>query len=70
VVRVDIGSKTTFIVGPGVGASLATGKSRYPIARNTVKPVLRSHHWDKEKLALQDKWPLKVSMTGQEKIDH
>ena len=40
----------------------------------TVKPVLRGHLWDKQKVALYDKWPLKwgsiymkVSMIGQEK---
>ena len=42
----------------------------------TVKPVLRGHPWDKEKVALLDRWPLKrgsihmkFSMTGQEKND-
>ena len=43
----------------------------------TVKPVLRGHDlWDKEKVALEDRWPLKrgsvyvkSSMTGQEKDD-
>ena len=41
----------------------------------TVKPVLRRHYWDKEKVALEDKWPLKggsihmnLSMKGQEKV--
>jgi hypothetical protein len=24
---------------------------------STVKPVLRGHLWDKEKVALQDRWP-------------
>jgi hypothetical protein len=43
-VRVDIGSKTTFIVGPCVGASLATGKSRYPIARNTSRRKCNQFH--------------------------
>jgi hypothetical protein len=27
--------------------------------KGLVKPVLRGHLWDKEKLALQDRWPLK-----------
>ena len=42
----------------------------------TVKPALRGHLWDKENVALQDRWPLKrgsihikLSMTGQEKGD-
>jgi hypothetical protein len=42
----------------------------------TVKPVLRGHLWDKEKVALWDRWPLnrgsihmKLSMTWQEKDD-
>jgi len=42
----------------------------------TVKPVLRGHIWDKEKVVLQDRWPLKrgsiymkFSMTRQEKSD-
>ena len=42
---------------------------------NTVKPVLRGQLWDKEKVTLQDRWPLKrgsfhmkFSMTGQEKV--
>jgi hypothetical protein len=42
----------------------------------SVKPVLRDHFWDKEKAALQDRWPLKrgaihmkYSLTGQEKCD-
>jgi hypothetical protein len=26
---------------------------------NIVKPVLRGHLWDKEKVALYDRWPLK-----------
>jgi hypothetical protein len=37
-------------------------------------PVLRGHFWDKDKVALQDRWHLKrglshmkLSMTGQEK---
>ena len=41
-----------------------------------VKPVLRGHILDKEKMALQDRWHLKrgsihrkLSMTGQEKGD-
>jgi len=25
----------------------------------TVKPVLRGHPWDKGKVTLQDRWPLK-----------
>jgi hypothetical protein len=29
------------------------------ITLNTVKPVLRGHLWDKENVALQDRWPLK-----------
>jgi hypothetical protein len=39
-----------------------------------VKPVLRGHLWDKEKVALKDRWPLKrgsihmkFSMTWQDK---
>ena len=39
----------------------------------TVKPGLRGHIWDKEKLFFKDRWPLKrssvfikFSMTGQE----
>ena len=42
----------------------------------TVKPVLSGHLWDKEKVALYDRWTfkrgsihLKCSMTGQEKSD-
>ena len=41
----------------------------------TFKPVLRGHFWDKEKVALYDRWPLKsssihikFSMTGHEKV--
>ena len=41
----------------------------------TVKPVLRGHLWDKEKVALKDRWPLKrgsihmiFSMIGQEQF--
>ena len=33
----------------------------------TVKSVLRGHIWDKEKVALLDRWPLKDK--GQEKCD-
>ena len=46
---------------------------------NTVKPVLKGHLWDKEKVALKDRWPLKRgsihmkfsmnSMTWQDKGD-
>jgi len=43
---------------------------------HTVKPVLRGHLWDQEKVALYDRWPLKrgtihikFSMTGQENGD-
>ena len=43
---------------------------------HTVKSVLRGHIWDKEKVALYDRWPLKrgsihikFSMTEQEKGD-
>ena len=46
------------------------------IVGNIVKPVLWGHLWDKEKVAIQDKWPLKrgsihmkFSMTGQLKGD-
>ena len=46
------------------------------ISDSTVKPVLRGHLWDKEKVALYDRWPLKwgsihmkFSMRGQEKGD-
>ena len=42
----------------------------------TVKPVLRGHLWDIEKVALSDRWPLKrgsihmkCSLTGLEKGD-
>ena len=42
----------------------------------TVKPVLRGHLWDKEKVVFKDRWSLKTgsihikfSMTGQEKGD-
>ena len=42
--------------------------------RGRVKPVLRRHLWDKEKVVLQEKWSLKrgsihmkFTMTGQEK---
>ena len=42
---------------------------------STVNLVLRGHLWDKEKVALSDKWPLKrgaihmkCSMTVQEKV--
>ena len=45
-------------------------------AGSTVKPVLRDHPWEKEKMALKDRWPLKrgsinmkFSMTRQEKGD-
>jgi hypothetical protein len=45
------------------------------IKEDTVKLVLRGHHWDKEKVALQDRWLLercsihmKFSMTGQERV--
>ena len=45
-------------------------------AQYTVKPVLRGHLWDKEKVALYDRWPLKrgsfhmkFSMTVQENGD-
>ena len=31
----------------------------YPTV-TTVKPVLRGHVWDKEKVALYDRWPLKI----------
>jgi hypothetical protein len=41
---------------------------------NTVKPVLRGHLWDKEKVGFYDRWPLKrgsnhmiFPMTRQEK---
>ena len=44
--------------------------------KNTVKPVLRGHFWDKEKMVFQDRWPLKRGsihmkffMIGQEKGD-
>ena len=40
-----------------------------------VKPVLRGHLWDKEKVVFQERWPLKrgsihmkFSMTGQKKV--
>jgi hypothetical protein len=43
---------------------------------NTVKPVLRGHLCYKEKMTLEDRWPLKrgsihikCSMKGQEKGD-
>ena len=43
---------------------------------NTVKPVLRGHLSDKEKLVLLDRWPLKrgsihmkFSITGEEQCD-
>jgi len=43
---------------------------------NTVKPVLRGHLWDKERVALYDRWPfkrgsvhMKFSMKGQENGD-
>ena len=46
------------------------------IERNTVKPVLRGHLGDIEKVALSNRWPLKrgliymkCSMMGQEKDD-
>ena len=42
----------------------------------TFKPVVRGHPWNKEKVSLQDRWPLKrssihmtFSMTGKEKGD-
>jgi hypothetical protein len=42
----------------------------------TVKPVLRGHIWDNEKVALSDRCPfkrgsiqIKLSMTGKEKGD-
>ena len=28
--------------------------------RNQVKPVLKSHHCDKEKAVFSDRWPLKI----------
>ena len=31
----------------------------YNTLRSTAKPVFRGHLWDKEKVALQDRWPLK-----------
>ena len=41
-----------------------------------VKPVLRGHFWDKEKMVFQNRWPLKRGsihmkffMIGQEKGD-
>ena len=41
----------------------------------TFKPVLRGHLWNKEKVALYDRWPLKrgsihikFSMIGHEKV--
>ena len=46
------------------------------MSKITVKPVLRSHLWDNEKVALYGRWPIKrgsihmkFSMTGQEKDD-
>ena len=46
------------------------------IITNTVKPVLRGHPWEKEKVALYNRWPIKrgsihmkFSMTGQKKSD-
>jgi len=37
----------------------------------SVKPVLRGHLWDEEKVVFKDRWPLhmKCSMTRQEKGD-
>ena len=46
----------------------------YHMLYGTIKPVLRGHLWDKEKLSLEDMWPLnsgsidmKFSMTGQKR---
>jgi len=48
----------------------------YKITFKVVKPVLRGHLWDKDKVALWDRWPLKrgsihmkCSMTRQENGD-
>jgi hypothetical protein len=47
----------------------------FVVKKSTVKPVLRGHFWEKEKVALYDRWPLKrgsiftkLSMTGQKKV--
>ena len=47
-----------------------------PCCKYTVKPVLRGHFWDDEKVVFQDRWPLKrglihmkISMTEQEKSE-
>jgi hypothetical protein len=60
-------------------SSLAAGESIFIACTNhqdIVKPVLRGHLWDKEKVVFQDRWPfkrdsvhMKISMTGQEKGD-
>jgi hypothetical protein len=49
---------------------------QHNISEYAVKPVLRGHLWDKEKVVFQDSWPLKrgsihmkYSMIGQEKGD-
>jgi hypothetical protein len=51
--------------------------SHWQTLSHTVKPVLRGHLWEKEKVAFKDRWPLKrgsiqmkFSMTGHEKGDH
>jgi hypothetical protein len=61
---------------PVLRGHLCTAK---PVLRGhlcTVKLVLRGHFWDKEIMALYDRWPLKrgsihmkLSMTGQWKDD-
>ena len=30
----------------------------YHMSYGTIKPVLRGHLWDKEKMSLEDMWPL------------
>ena len=48
----------------------------YKRIQRQLKPVLRGHLWDKEKVVFKDRWPhkrgsihMKFSLTGQEKGD-
>ena len=48
----------------------------YKRIQRQLKPVLRVHLWDKEKVVFKDRWPhkrgsihMKFSLTGQEKCD-
>ena len=64
-------------VSPSSTGDSGTWKSYISVSDKnvyTVKPVLRGHLWDTEKVTLLDRWPLKrgsihmkFSMTGQKK---